>query len=66
MEKIGKIVYCDRCGTSCFMEEIDPKYAHGSTRFYKGGDNWGRKYGKDLCPHCFNLINQVEKRVLDG
>lgn len=67
MEKIGKIVYCDRCGVSGFKEEINPKDTlFRDFRLYKGCDNWGRKNGKDLCPHCFALIKQVEEMVLNG
>lgn len=65
----GRLVTCDRCGTTTFSKTTgDAETDGGFTRWNKFEPlprGWGKHKGKNLCPECANAWNKIETEFMN-
>ncbi len=77
-QKLGKLLTCDRCGTTVFLEKKDDKrdfsdgYVSDLSEFEEAPDDWTRlrrEHEKDdvlLCPDCSRLFDKICNDFMDS
>ena len=58
MEREGKQLTCDRCGTTVFLKRLDVE------QFEKPDKGWLYREDKDLCPACAIKFTTLVKNFL--
>lgn len=69
-QKIGKILICDRCGDSVFLNCIGEGETDGGytkwNKFEVAPDGWNRYLGIGiLCPKCNSLYTDIVKSFMN-
>lgn len=56
MEQIGKMIICDRCGKSIFLNRLNDRIFDGgftrSEQYEDTPQGWERINNKNICPEC--------------
>lgn len=69
MEREGKQLTCDRCGTTVFLKRLENECVDGCgwgaiEQFEKPDKGWLYREGKDLCPACAIKFTTLVKKFL--
>lgn len=69
MIKKGKMITCDRCGKTIFLEKIETRDTDGGYAkydVYENAEGWTHPIGFcDLCPICSDDLEEM-KRIFMG